>query len=160
MWPFFLENWGSLASVLGLLVSLGTFLVAQRAKNAAREARDAARRRNLAEEIQETMTKAVQIGLFLPQSRWDIVWLRAQELVAASSTVRARWEDHLDEASKNSLLLIRSLSQSIVSAALQASTQPPSPGQVNRIAATHGRVLELLGGELGKIQSALERGVA
>ncbi len=158
MQGFLIENWGNVAGVLGLVVSIATLAVAQSAQQAAREARDAARRRSLAEEIRDALSKVEQIGVFLPQSRWDIVWLRAQEIVSVASMVRSRWEDHLSDPSRDNLLVVRQLSQSIASAALLASATAPTRAQMNRIAATHGRVLELLGGELGRVLAVEERG--
>lgn len=87
-WPglsdFLLQNWGNLASVLGAMVSVATLAVATKARQAAEAAKAVARRQSLAEVLQDTVRKNEQVGLFLSQRRWDIVWLRAQEIAGAS----------------------------------------------------------------------------
>jgi hypothetical protein len=39
--------------------------------------------------------KSEQVGLFLSRQKWDIVWLRAQEVTAAISVVSTRWSEEL-----------------------------------------------------------------
>jgi len=157
---FLAANWGNLASVFGFAISIATLWVAQKAEEAARGARDAARQRTLVEELQEAMAKAEQVGVFLSLARWEIVWLRAQEIVSASSTVRSRWEDRLSEGSQANLLVVRQLSQTMAVAALEAMTASPSPLQINHMATAHGRILELLAAEVGRVLASSERGVS
>lgn len=52
VWDFLFWNWGDLAIVLGLAVSVATVLVASKARE-----------------------KNEKVGLFLSQRKWDIVWL-------------------------------------------------------------------------------------
>ena len=83
----FSNHWGNFASVLGLAVSVATLAVATKARQAAEAARAAARRQSLTETLQDTVRKSEQVSLFLSQQKWDIVWLRAQEITAATSLV-------------------------------------------------------------------------
>ncbi len=153
-WPglsdFLLENWGNLASVLGVMVSVATLAVATKARQAAEAAKAVARRQSLTEVLQDTIRKNEQVGLFLSQRRWDIVWLRAQEIAGATSIVLTRWPQELNATSKDNLLRTQRLSNSIAGVALSASGGAPAPPVVARMSQTQGRVAQLLNTELGE----------
>ena len=68
---FLALNWGNVASVLGLAVSLVTLAVASKAREAAEAARAIARRQSLTEVLQDAVRKNEQVGLFLSQRKWD-----------------------------------------------------------------------------------------
>jgi hypothetical protein len=134
-WAGFAEllshHWGNVASVLGLVVSVATLAVATKAREAAEAARAVARRQSLAEALQDSVRKSEQVGLFLTQQKWDIVWLRAQEVAAATGVV------------------LGDLSGSISEAVLVSSGRPPTAEQVARMSQAQGRVAQLLNTELG-----------
>jgi hypothetical protein len=152
-WPWLSEflgqNWGNLASVLGVMVSVATLVVATKARQAAEAAKAVARRQSLTEVLQDTVRKNEQVGLFLSQRRWDIVWLRAQEIAGATSIVLTRWPQELSASSKDNLLRSQRLSNSIAGVALIASGEAPTPPAIARMSQAQGRVAQLLNTELG-----------
>jgi hypothetical protein len=147
---FLLRNWGNLASVLGLAVSVATLLVASKAREAAEAAKAAGRRQSFTEVLQDALRKNEQMGLFLSQRKWDIVWLRAQETASASSLALTRWPLELGAVSKDNLLRSQQLSSSIASVALRVTADMPTPREVARISQAKGRVAQLLNAELGE----------
>jgi hypothetical protein len=147
---FVAEQWGNLASVLGLLVSAATLAVATKARQAAEAARAAARRQSLTEALQETVRKSEQVGLFLSQQKWDIVWLRAQEVTAATSLVLTRWPEELSTGSRDNLLRCQRLSGSISRVVLLSSGSPPTAHQVAQMSQAQARVAQLLNAALGQ----------
>ena len=153
---FLVVNWGNLASVVGVIVSVGTFAVATKARQAAEEAKAAARRQSLTEVLQDTVRKNEQIGLFLSQRRWDIVWLRAQEIAGVTSVVLTRWPHELSAGSKDNLLRSQRLSNSIAGVSLIAFGEVPTPQAIARMSQAQGRVARLLSTELGESLRASE----
>lgn len=153
-WPglsdFLLQNWGNLASVVGVMVSAATLAVATKARQAAEAAKAVARRQGLTEVLQDTVRKNEQVGLFLSQRRWDIVWLRAQEISGATSIVLTRWPHELSASSKDNLFRSQRLSNSIAGVAFLASGEAPTPPAVARMSQAQGRVAQLLNTELGE----------
>lgn len=147
---FFSHHWGNLASVLGLIVSMATLAVATKARQAAEAARAAARRQSLTEVLQDTVRKSEQVGLFLSQQRWDIVWLRAHEVTAATSLVLTRWSEELGSGSRDNLLRCQRLSSTISGVALVSSGTPPTTQQIAQMSQAQGRVAQLLNAELGQ----------
>ena len=89
------HRWGDFASLLGLIVSAVTLFVATKARDAAEATRAAARLQSLTEVLQDAARKSEQVGIFLSQQKWDIVGLRAQEIIAATSLVLTRWSEEL-----------------------------------------------------------------
>jgi hypothetical protein len=96
------------------------------------------------------MRKSEQVGLFLSQQKWDIVWLRAQEVTAATSVVLTRWSEEPSGNSRDNLLRCQRLSSSISGVALVSSSNPPTAQQVAQMSQTHGRVAQLLSAEPGE----------
>jgi hypothetical protein len=156
LWHFIAGNWGSLTSVIGLVVSFATLLVACRAKQSADAAKAEARRRNRAEELREARTKSEQIGLFIHECKWDIVFLRAQEIAGACSMVLRRWNDDLTETSKNQIVIARDQAASVAKVAMRANRIPPTEQQMINISAAQRRLNELLNSELGESLTVIE----
>lgn len=65
MWDFIRQNWGNVASVAGLIISVFTLLFARRASRAAREAKEAVFMRNITDDLQEAAHKSQQLLDFL-----------------------------------------------------------------------------------------------
>jgi hypothetical protein len=71
---FWIDLVGTLASSIGLGVSVWVLVVAQGAKKAAEEARTIARRKNLLEELGVAEHKMQELGVFLQQEEWIGGW--------------------------------------------------------------------------------------
>jgi len=157
LWQSFKNNWGGLTSVLGLAVSTATLLVAKRARAAAEDAKREARRRNLSEDLQDARTKSEQTGLFINESKWDIVFVRSQEIASICSLILKRWSDELSEASKDQIRLARDEASSISRVATRASARQPSESQMRSLTAAQRKLNELLSSELGESLKVIER---
>ena len=105
---FLANNWGNLASIIGLVVSVWTLIVATGAKKAAQEAIRESRRQKLSEELQNAVYRLEQLGHHILLRKWEIAYIRAQEIASACSLVLRRWPDTLNEASKDRILLAQS----------------------------------------------------
>jgi hypothetical protein len=57
MWEFIQQNWGNVASVAGLIISIFTLLFARRASQAAREAREAILKRTVEDDLREAANR-------------------------------------------------------------------------------------------------------
>jgi hypothetical protein len=156
VWEFASKNWGSIASVLGLIISAMTLLVARKAKASADAAKREVHRRNRAEDLQDAHTKSHQVGLFIRDNKWDIVFLRAQEIVTACSMILRRWNADLSETSKGQIVLARAQAGSIVKVAMRANLAPPGRQEVLNISAAQRRLNELLSSEWGESLRAIE----
>jgi hypothetical protein len=150
-------NWGNLFSAAGFCVSVATLIVARWAKQAAEEAKAEARARNLADELREAQSKAEQIGTYLSQEKWEIVLLRAQEVVTSCSQILRRWgPKELSEQSRNNVLLAQQQAGSIARVALRAPRIVPSEQDVRRLAVAQHKTLQLLAGETADIAGKME----
>lgn len=152
------RRWGDGASLLGLVVSAVTLAVATRAREAAEAARMAARQQSLTEVLRDTVRMGEQVGLFLSQEKWDIVWLRAQEITAGTSLISARWSKELDGDSRDNLVRCQRLSRTISDVALVSSSGRPTSRQVAQMSRAQGRIVGLLNAELGGALRSAEGG--
>ena len=103
MSEFMVRNWGNLASVAGLVFSVLAFVFAKRASTAAREARDAALRQSLGEEMHGASRSAQEIVTYLRDDKSEMALLRIGDLMNQASFILARWETGLYEKSRNNL---------------------------------------------------------
>ena len=104
MSDFIVRNWGNLASVAGLVFSILAFVFAKRASTAAREARDAAMRQSLGEDMHGASRSAQEIVTYLRDDKSEMALLRIGDLMNQASFILARWETRLSEKSRNNLV--------------------------------------------------------
>lgn len=112
---FATANWGSIASVWGLGVSIYVLFVAKGARRAAEDARSAERLRTVLEELEDAAKKCTELGQFARAQKWDLVHLRAQEVMASCRVTVARWgEDAALKDHRNKVLQVATFMRSIV----------------------------------------------
>ena len=87
------------------MFSILAFVFAKRASVAAREARDAAQRQSLGEDMNSAARIAGEIVTYLRIERGDIALLRIVDLMNQSRYLIERWETRLSEKSGNNLLI-------------------------------------------------------
>lgn len=154
---FFAEHWGDIASTAGFILSIWILFIAIKAREAAEAAKSGGRRRNLSEELQDAQRKSEQIGLFLIQRQWNIVFLRAQDVTSICSQILERWQEELLDTSKDNLLLAQRLAASISKSVLSASHTPLNVQEFKRVSSAQQRVYQILSGEVGQIVGSIER---
>jgi hypothetical protein len=156
-WSFTVNNWGNLATVIGLGISIWTLVVARGAKKAAQQARNEARRQKLTEELQSAVHKIEQLGHYILSKKWEIAFLQAQEVASSCSLVLRRWSDTLNESSRDRILMAQAQAGSVAKAAMKASDIAPTDVQIRRIAAAQQLAFQLLSGEKGESLGLIER---
>ena len=114
---------GTLASLTGLGLGLYVLRVAKDARRAAREARVLARKRNLAEELEQARNNIEVIGDYLTKKEWMAVRIRAQEIMTRCRESLTRWPDGLSENRKNDVRNVSSLVHSLADEAAAFSTR-------------------------------------
>ena len=151
-WPdaaeFQRRNWGNLISSWGLGVSLGVLFYAKGARRAAQDAQKEIRRRSLAEELHDAHSRALEVGTSMRDGKWDIVFLRAQEISAACGIILSRrlW---LTASSKENIGVAREQANSIERFAISAKLTRPSAQQILTASASQRRLRDLLSDEFG-----------
>jgi hypothetical protein len=139
------KNWGNLASVWGLGVSVYVLWVAQGAKTAAKKATEEAeeaakmakaiaRTRGALEDLQSALAASRQVGNHAGVKNWQVVRLKAEEVMESCRIIVNRWGDSTAlNDSKNSLNQAIAMMRTI---AEEASKDTPNPQRI--IKAQHG----------------------
>jgi len=125
---FLLDLVGTIASVLGLGVSLYVLGVAKDVRQAVESAELVARRRNLAEELDEVSSKLRQLGNLLQQEEWVAVQIRIDEILTICKMASTRWPDHIPEHI-DAVLTAVTLIQSIGTQSAELSGRALSPAE-------------------------------
>jgi hypothetical protein len=157
--PYLSSNWGNIASVWGLLVGVYVLVVAKGAKRAAEEATSKERERSLVEELDEAKAKIQQVGLFARDGKWDVVLLRAEEVLSSCRSILARWgEDYLSEDPRNMLLTVSTLVRSIADVAAESSVRNLSDQHRRDVLRAQLDASELISSVVGQSRKVQEKG--
>lgn len=89
---FLIANWGNLASVAGLLVSLGALLFARSAAQTAKLVRQEMQRYSLHEYLSVFVARFQEFLLLMRLAKWELAWLRTDELIAALTWAISKWD--------------------------------------------------------------------
>jgi hypothetical protein len=109
------RNWGNIASVWGLCISVYVLFIAKGARKAAEEAVAIEKVRTVLELLEAASEKSTHVGLFARAGKWDLVQLRAEEIMTMCRAVVAEWGDNeLLKDSRNKLLTVATVMRSIV----------------------------------------------
>jgi hypothetical protein len=155
---FWIDLVGTLASSIGLGVSVWVLVVARGAKRAAEEARAVARRKNFMEELGVAEHKLQELGVFIQQEEWIGVQIRTTEILAICRSAMSRWSDHLSEGRVNGVLTAAELVHSIATKSAQVSmAEQLSPTDKKRLVDTHLKASGLLSDALGEVRRHDER---
>jgi len=111
---FLVENWGNLASVAGLLVSIGALFFARSAAETAKLVRQEMRRYSLYDYLALLVARFQGFLLMIRLAKWESAQLRADDLSASLSLVVAKWKNVLDIESKNRLDNAKNLLRKII----------------------------------------------
>jgi len=147
---------GSLASLDGFGLGLYVLHVAKDARRAAREARVLARKRNLAEELEQARKNIELVGDYLNKKEWLAVRIRAQEIMTSCRESLTRWPDGLSEIRKNDVLSASSLVHSIADEAAAPDVSEFKLAKLKRLSNTQLQAAELLSGALGEARNRVE----
>src|SRR6202171_5271032 len=93
---FLASNWGNLASVVGLVVGIISAIFAKRASTAAREARDAVLRRNVADDMAQARDLATEICGLVDANRFESALPFCGQLQNLTVYIQERWRGKLE----------------------------------------------------------------
>lgn len=146
------------ASILGLLFSLGALIQAGRASAAAKEARDHIVIRTLADEFEHACIRLEQLLDFIEHDRLAEAAIRANELVSALSEIPYRRSPYLSENHRNELLNARTQVQIVGQVLSTNRNQPLSVERKQRLVQACQRGAMTLRENLGTIKGQLDSG--
>ena len=104
---FLLNNWGNLASVIGLLVSFLAAVFARGASKAAEQARRAVLSRTLMDEINAGHKLASELTTLISISQLNMALNKCGDLLDVPNRIRTKWLELLSTDSQNNWLLAR-----------------------------------------------------
>jgi hypothetical protein len=120
------------ASLVGLCVSVWTLLVAKGARKAAKEAREAVRKGNAAEEFKTLSRIADEFLSHIDADQNEAAVLRARDLMSASSLASRRWGRFLSTEDRNNLEEAHG-QISVIARSLSTTVGPLTPQQKDKL---------------------------
>jgi hypothetical protein len=156
MGAFFAENWGNLASVVGLVFSILAFVFSKRASKAAEEARDSVLRKSLGQDMSDATRTATDILRFVGLERGDTL-LRIGELLNHTSFCLSRWDTKLSDESMIKLRRAQEQLLSINEALTRRPIAEMTTIQRSRLAQLSQQVSIIFNEEHGTAMKATDR---
>lgn len=157
MTSFLAHRWGDVASVAGLIVSIWVLVVARKARQAAEDARSAARLKSLAEFLDEASAKIVQVAVSLRDRKWDVVQLLALEVSGNCKLASQRWGDYLPNRARSDLRTVTTILRTSVDLATESSLRSVENEEIRQALLAARDAVELIKGVLGAARKAEER---
>jgi hypothetical protein len=144
-----------IASIVGLAVSVWTLVVATGARRAAREAREAVRKGNAAEEFKNLSRVADEFLSHVEADQVPGALMRARDLMSAISLASHRWGRFLTVQGRNNFE--EAYSQiSVISRSLSTNGAPATPQQKDKLLKICHGVVGAMTKETGTLFSELE----
>jgi hypothetical protein len=100
-------NWGNIASVIGVVISVFTLRSARKASRAAEEAKQYILIRTMSQDLSHAEQLAADIYAALKGSNHDAAGMRCRDLNDLVQRFSARWASQLSEQSRNNMLRAR-----------------------------------------------------
>ena len=157
MTSFFAQNWGNVASVAGLVISIWVLVVARKARTAAEEARSIARLKSLVEVLAGTGDKIDQIGIFLRSGKWDLAQMCAQDILADCNLILTRWGDYLTPKATADLTEASTITRSILDVVDEAHVRQSNKEDRRGVLWAHRQIVSLINAVLGEARRTEER---
>jgi hypothetical protein len=153
---WFAQNWGSLASLAGLVVSTVVFFVSKRAAKAAREAKDAIERRSAAQDLRNCGDKISLMRLLCDNRNWEVGSFVCNGLIQDVSFVANRWAAHFGSETKAKLNLLTTQLDTASKQLRKFVTTAPDPQELESLSQAIIRVGALISAEVGRYESFID----
>jgi hypothetical protein len=147
---WFLGNWGSIASVIGLVLTLAALKAAGGAKRAAEDARRAIEQRTLAQELRTIFESVGSIAMLFDSQRWDLAAHSCYRAITTITFITSRWSARLSSDSREQLNLATNQLDTINSQLRKFRGTLPSGNELNLLSQSILRVNNILSAEVGK----------
>jgi hypothetical protein len=148
---------GGVASLFGLVISVWTLIVAQSARKAALEAKEAVYEGSAAEELHLLTRLANDFLNSVQNDRTAEGLVRSRDLIAGIALSKQRWSRFLDKGSRTKLEKA-SLQIRIAARVLATKGAPDNDKEKERLIEIADEIVNLLGTEAGKLSSLQESG--
>jgi hypothetical protein len=150
------DNWGDLASCVGLAVSIWLLFISRGARKASQEARAAVFRRNLVDDLRG-FSEDVQFVVSLVQScNWGLAASRCSRLLQGLHFFSGRWEGVLNSDSRKSLTRIIVQMDTAHTQLLRFATQLPTGEDLRTLTSALSKVAVIVAQQIGKHESLLQ----
>lgn len=145
-------NWGNIASVAGLALSVWVIVVAKRAKEAVDDLRQTFARRSLAQDLRDCGEDVSLVNVLTDGEKWDLAATTCYRIIQKISFLETRWSAHVDDDSRKAITVVGSQLETIISRYRRFRKQAPSALELQSVEDAILRVNTLLSSEVGKYE--------
>ena len=151
------NNWGNLASVAGLLVSIGVLFLSRRAAVAANQAKLAIERRSAAQDLRDCGEKISFMKVFCDNANWQVGSFVCSGLLQDVSFLSNRWAIHFGTETKANLNALTTQLDTLNAQLRKFTLRPPKQAELDSLLTALIKIGTLVSAEVGRYESLIEK---
>ena len=157
MGKWIIDNWGNVASLLGLTISIGVLFISRSARQAALDARKSLEKRSLAMDLRTCMDDIALINVLQENERWELAAHIVYRVIQNIAFLQSRWVSYMDPPTRESLGMVVAQLGTIHRQLGKFQRGGPNEAEAAALSKAISRVTLLLTSETGKCESLLEQ---
>lgn len=146
-------NWGDIATLAGLMVSLWVLVVSRRARRAAIEARDAVFRRNVVDDLRRFSDEISFLGSLVDTRSWSVASSVSTRLLQSLHFFAGRWDGVLGSESRRSVNGLIVQIGTVRTQLVRFVSKPPSEDELASLSGSLSKVGSTLSRQVGRYES-------
>ena len=151
------HNWGNVASLVGLLLSVVVLMFSKRAASAARDTKLAILRRSAAQDLRESGEKIKFMKILCDSEIWQVAAFVGNGLVEDLTFLRSRWVDHFDEETQQNLNNLTTQLDTLNSQLRKFNRRQPKPSEFEALRLAMINISAVISAAMGRHESLLEK---
>jgi hypothetical protein len=156
MLDWLIRNWGNLASLVGLALTVFVLFVSKRAEQAAKDAKKAIERKSVAEDLRSCIDDVNLINLFCDSGKWDVSSFIGNRLTQKLTFISNRWASHFADETQEALNLLLTQLDTLNAQLRKFMTRPPKTTELESLVSAILRINKLLAAQVGRYESQVE----
>jgi len=147
------QNWGSVASAIGVVISIAVLVLSKRAAKAAEEAKKAIERRSAAQDLRGCSDKVSLMRLLCDNENWEVASFVCNGLIEDVTFLVNRWSTHFEGGTKAKLNLLANQLDTLNGQLRKFISRQPSLEESDSLAGALTRITKIVSAEVGKYES-------
>lgn len=151
------NNWGNIASSIGLFFTIYVLIVSKRAVEAVKETKKLIERKSVAQELKECGDDLILLKINSENTVWPVASFICNRLMLRLTFVNNRWAVYFQEETKTNINIIITQLETLNSQYRKFTSRSPTPTELSGIVSATIRVSTLLAAEVGKYESSIDK---
>ena len=151
------HNWGNVASLIGLLLSIVVLIFSKRAAVAAKDAKLAIERRSAAQDLRDCGEKIKFMKILCDNANWPVAAFVCNGLLEDLTFLANRWSRHFDTETQQNLNILTTQLDTLNGQLRKFNLRQPKVSESDALRSAMMKISALISAEMGRHESLLEK---